>query len=164
MEGAKEQIFYAFPLWHIGFVVKEIEETMKNLYRLGIKPWTLWTFEPPTLKDAMVHGRKVRHGFKAAIAPLGNTAIELLSPLYGESVYAEHLEKKGEGFHHIAFSCTTEEQLKDFLKGLKNNGGEIIQSGKLGDTALYFYVDVKNAGLIVELFTGQAPTPEKKFP
>jgi catechol 2,3-dioxygenase-like lactoylglutathione lyase family enzyme len=152
-------------VYHMGFIVKDIDETMKNLVNLlGIKPWSLWTLKPPFLRDTTLHGKKVSHGFRFAIATIGNVSIELISPLEGESVYVEHLKERGEGFHHIALGVPTEEQLEQVVEELKGQGGEVIQSGRLGDIALYYYVDVKNAGLVLEIFTGHTPPPEKTYP
>jgi len=150
---------------HLGFVVHDVDETMKKLVDLlGMKPWNIWTMKPPFLRDITVHGKEVSHGFRAAIAQLENTAIELLAPLEGESVYKEYLEKKGEGFHHVAVAVPSEEELEKIVKELKEKGCEVIQSGRLGDLALYYYVDIKEIGLVIELFTGTVPPPERSYP
>jgi catechol 2,3-dioxygenase-like lactoylglutathione lyase family enzyme len=150
---------------HMGFIVHDVDETVKKLADiLGVKPWSIWILKPPFLRDTTVHGKNVRHGFKAAIATVGNAAIELLAPLEGESVYVEFLKQKGEGFHHIAFAFPTEKELNEAVKKLKDKGGVVIQGGRLGDLALYYYVDIKSASLVLELFTGTVPPPDKTYP
>jgi catechol 2,3-dioxygenase-like lactoylglutathione lyase family enzyme len=150
---------------HFGFVVHDIDETMKKFVDiLGVKPWSIWTLKPPLLRDTTVHGKNIRHGFKAAIATIGNAAIELLAPLEGVSVYTEFLKQKGEGFHHIAFAFPTEKELTDAVRKLEHKGGVIIQSGRVGNIALYYYVDIKSAGLVLELATGVLPPPERTYP
>jgi len=150
---------------HIGFIVHDVDKAMSELSDvLGIKPWNIRILRPPFLRDTTVYGKPVAHGFKAAIASLGNVSIELLAPLEGESVYVEYLKNKGEGFHHIALAFPTEKELDEAVEKLKGKGGVVIQSGRVGDLALYYYVDIKSIGLVLELFTGTLPPPEKTYP
>jgi catechol 2,3-dioxygenase-like lactoylglutathione lyase family enzyme len=159
VEGALKDVV------HIGFIVHDVDKAIKELSNvLGIKPWNIWILRPPFLRDTTVHGKPVAHGFKAAIASLGNVSIELLAPLEGESVYVEYLKNRGEGFHHVAFAFPSEKKLDEAVKKLKDKGGIIVQSGRLGDLALYYYVDVKRIGLVLELFTGTVPPPDKTYP
>ena len=76
---------------HIGIAVKSIDEALP-LYteKLGLK-----------LKDIeVVESQKVR----TAIIPVGDTKIELLEATSPESAIAKHIEKRGEGMHHIAMA------------------------------------------------------------
>ena len=49
----------------------------------------------------MLRGKLVEHSFIAAIASVGDVELELIQPLCGESLYAEHLAQHGEGLHHV---------------------------------------------------------------
>ena len=75
---------------HIGIAVKSIEES-KKFYEelLGLKCY----------KIEEVSDQKV----KTAFFKVGETKIELLEPTDPESPVAKFLEKKGPGFHHIAY-------------------------------------------------------------
>lgn len=75
---------------HIGIAVKSIDQA-RRFYEdaLGL------TLE----KMETVPSQKV----KTAFFRLGEVHIELLEPLDAESPVAVFLEKKGEGFHHIAY-------------------------------------------------------------
>ena len=137
---------------HIGFIVYDVTKTAKKLeYIFGTGSWSEIIAEPPRLHDVTVHGKKVSHSFKYALGDIGDMVVELLQPLKGESVYVEYLRDKGEGFHHISMSVSNEEELKEVLKKLKSRGAEVIQTGKFGTGVGYYYVDLKQVGLILEL-------------
>ena len=88
-------------LHHIGFVVKDLEKAAKALARdLSIGPRSVWTIAPEV---GTVRGRKVTFSFRVALAPFGGISYELLEPVSCDNVYVEHLESKGEGFHHTHF-------------------------------------------------------------
>jgi len=75
---------------HIGFAVKSIEESRK-FYEDVLQ------FECYKIEE--VPDQKV----KTAFFKVGNLKIELLEPTDPESPVAKFLEKKGPGFHHIAY-------------------------------------------------------------
>jgi methylmalonyl-CoA epimerase len=90
---------------HVGVAVKNLEEAI-SVYRdvLGFKLLSVHVLEE----------RKVRVAF---LSTGGETQIELLEPLGGESPIAKFLENRGEGVHHIAVIVDDiEEVLKDFKK------------------------------------------------
>ena len=75
---------------HIGIAVKSIEESRKYYEEaLGLECY----------KIEEVVDQKV----KTAFFKIGEVKIELLEPTHPESPVAKFLEKKGPGFHHIAY-------------------------------------------------------------
>ena len=75
---------------HIGIAVKSIEESRKFYEEiLGLECY----------KIEEVADQKV----KTAFFKLGEVKIELLEPTSPESPVAKFLEKRGPGFHHIAY-------------------------------------------------------------
>jgi len=75
---------------HIGIAVKSIEESRK-FYE------DVLMFDRCKIEE--VPDQKVR----TAIFKVGNIKIELLEPTDPESPIAKFIEKKGTGFHHIAY-------------------------------------------------------------
>jgi methylmalonyl-CoA/ethylmalonyl-CoA epimerase len=76
---------------HIGIAVKSLQEAIPYYEKvLGL---TCYNIEE-------VADQKV----KTAFFKVGGTKIELLEPTSEESTIAKFIEKKGEGFHHIAFA------------------------------------------------------------
>ena len=86
---------------HIGVAVKNVEEVEK-LYSevLGLP----------------ITGREVSPDNKVSFIPLGDTAIELLESVKPDGAIARHIEKRGEGIHHIALEVDNIEQNMEELK------------------------------------------------
>jgi methylmalonyl-CoA epimerase len=88
---------------HIGIAVQNIDRALK-LYTdaLGLE-----------VRDIeIVAEQKVR----TAIIPVGESKIELLESTDPEGVIAKHIEKRGEGLHHIALEVSSIEEALSLLK------------------------------------------------
>jgi methylmalonyl-CoA/ethylmalonyl-CoA epimerase len=95
---------------HIGIAVKSIEESRKYYEEvLGLE----------CFKIEEVADQKV----KTAFFQLGEVKIELLEPTDPESPIAKFLEKKGPGFHHIAYFV---ENTDDALAEVESKGVQLI--------------------------------------
>lgn len=67
---------------------------------------------------------------RVAIFRVGESAIELLEPTSPDSPVAKHLEKKGEGIHHLAYDV---EGIQQTLENLQSEGVRLIdQSPRRG--------------------------------
>lgn len=89
---------------HIGIAVNSIDAMLKFYTEtLGLK-----------LKDIeVVQDQKVR----TAIIPIGESRIELLESTDPEGPIAKHIERRGEGLHHLALEVTDVRQTLADLKG-----------------------------------------------
>lgn len=95
---------------HIGIAVKSLEESISYYEKaLGLRCEGI----------EEVASQKV----KVAFIPVGEVRIELLEPTSPESPIAKHIEKKGEGIHHIAFDTDNIEQQ---LENAKSNDIRLI--------------------------------------
>ena len=95
---------------HIGIAVSSIEQTLK-LYTgvLGL-----------SLKDIeVVEEQRVR----TALIPVGESKIELLESTDREGPIARHIEKFGEGIHHLALEVA---DLEGALKQVTQSGLPLI--------------------------------------
>jgi len=156
----------------VAMVVRDCKETAKRYYDdLGIGPWTFYTFDSrDNARDSRLRGEAVDHAFLTAAAMVGDVQIELIEPLRGESVYAEHIEKHGESLHHIAFKYGAAD-FKNAKAHLIEKGYREVQGGRLFDMANYAYFDTdKSLASIVEI-TGRdkdenqsLPKPEMTYP
>jgi hypothetical protein len=147
-------------LHHTCFVVHDLEKAAQALAdSLGVV-WNVWTIEPET---STVHGRDVPFSFKVALAQVGGAALELIQPHTGRSVYVEHLESEGEGFHHTCIAFGTHEELQQAKAELETQGREMIQHGGLGELGEFCYFDMPETGGALELLflSGALPPPEQ---
>ena len=147
-------------LHHTCFVVHDVEKSAQALAdALSIGPWNIWLLEPG---EGTVRGRQVDFSFRVAIAEVGDSNFELLSPVSGDTLYVEHLEAHGEGFHHTCIAYPTAEAIEAAKTQFASQGREQLQSGSLGEFGEFCYFDVPEMGGVLELLylTG-LPEPEK---
>ena len=122
---------------HTGIVVRSVEQAY-GFYRdtLGLR----------LVKEAVMEDQGVR----AALLDLGNSFLELLEPLDGETGIARFLEKRGEGLHHV---CMEVDDIRASLAELKSQGVELIdeepREGLTGTIA--FLHPAALHGVLVEL-------------
>ena len=95
---------------HVGIAVYNIQQTLP-LYTqtLGLK------------LEGIKEGKQNR--VKAALLKAGDATIELLEPLDQESPIAKHLQKRGQGIHHLAFKV---DNIEKTLEQLKSKGVILI--------------------------------------
>jgi len=95
---------------HIGIAVNSIEDAVK-LYTdvLGLK----------VKKIEIVEEQKV----KTAIIPVGESKIELIESTDPEGPIARHIERRGEGLHHLALEVS---DIKSALETLTKKGIPLV--------------------------------------
>lgn len=126
---------------HIGIAVSSIEDALA-LYAdvLGL---TVGTFE-------VVEDQKTR----TAIIPVGDSKIELLEATDAESPIARHIERRGEGLHHMAFEVA---DIDDSLRLLQEKGIRLIDEQPrkgVENTTIAFLHPKATGGVLLELVQG----------
>jgi methylmalonyl-CoA epimerase len=121
---------------HIGVAVRNIEEVEK-LYSevLGLP----------------ITGREVTPDNKVAFIPLGDTAVELLQSVKPDGAIARHIEKRGEGIHHMALEV---DNIEKALEELKTKGVVLIdEKPRRGahDSKIAFLHPQGTYGVLLEL-------------
>ncbi len=97
-----ESPLLAPPYKQCALIVRDLDAAVRRwVEELGIGPWTAYRLGPERLKDMIYHGAEGRFSFRHAIAWQGDLQFELIEPLEGQSIFADHLEAHGEGMHHI---------------------------------------------------------------
>src|SRR5215217_8233054 len=91
---------------HIGIAVKELAAAEKMFASL---------FNTAPYKRETVDSENVATSF----FKINQTKIELLEGTHSDSVIAKFIEKKGEGFHHIAFEV---DDIRAEMTRLQNEG------------------------------------------
>ncbi|TLU98772.1 methylmalonyl-CoA epimerase [Dyadobacter luticola] len=123
---------------HIGIAVKELEKSEKLFSAL---------FNVAPYKRETVQSEKVSTSF----FQINQTKIELLEATSPDSVIAGFIEKKGEGFHHIAFEV---EDIESEMLRLQNEGFTLLNNvPKIGaDNKLVCFLHPKSTnGILIEL-------------
>ena len=148
-------------LHHTCFLVRDLEGTAQKLSdALGIGPWNIWTITP---SECRVHGQVSPFSFRAALATVGGGTFELVSPHSGRSVYDEHLNEFGEGFHHTCLVYPSLEAVREAKADLRRQGRELIQEASGGDVFDFGYFRFPEIGSLVEVMfldPAKLPPPE----
>lgn len=124
---------------HVGVAVKSLDEALK-VYRdvLGFK-----------LEGTHVlTERKVKVAF---LSSGGQTNVELLEPLSGDSTIAKFLEIRGEGVHHFAMKV---ENIEAVLANYKKSGVALIDEtpkAGAGGARIAFVHPKSTRGVLLEL-------------
>ncbi len=151
----------AAAIHHTAFLVRDLETTAQRLSdTLGIGPWNVFTIAPAV---CMVRGEPSPFTFRAALATVGGGTFELITPHTGRSIYDEHLEKYGDGFHHTCLVYPTMDAVREAKAELRRQGMEIVQEGSAGDVFDFGYVAFPEIGSLVELLyldASKLPPPD----
>jgi methylmalonyl-CoA/ethylmalonyl-CoA epimerase len=128
----------ALRIHHLGVAVDDLDEALGTYERL--------------------FGAKVEHratvedqGVEAASLRLGESRLELLSSLGGETPVGKFLAKRGPGMHHVAYEV---EDLPGALRDLSDRGAELIdeapRAGLFGLQVAFVHPDAAH-GVLAEL-------------
>jgi methylmalonyl-CoA/ethylmalonyl-CoA epimerase len=128
---------------------------MKNVEHIGIAVSELEKAEElfSTLFNIMPYKREniPSQGVITSFFRINQTKIELLEATDPEGVIAKFIDKKGEGFHHIAFEVT---DILDEMQRLKSEGFTLLsEAPSIGaDNKLVCFLHPKSTGgMLIEL-------------
>ena len=125
-------------IYHLGYAVENIEAAA----RFYEEHFGARVGEPEEVEE---------QGIVATMFEVGESMIELVQPTRPDSPVGKFLEKRGEGFHHVAFQV---EDLEGTLKELKENGVELIDEEPrigVGRTRMAFVHPKGAFGVLTEL-------------
>lgn len=123
---------------HIGIAVKSLAETVR-IYEdiIGLK-----------VSD---YDQVDDQGVRVAMIPTGESRIELLEPMHGDSPIEKFLAKRGEGIHHIALRV---DNIEEALERFKAAGARLIDAvPRQGahNTKIAFVHPATTHGVLLEL-------------
>ena len=138
-------------LQQVAFVVRSLEAGQKFFNeRMGVPRFYVIEDFGSRATEKIFRGKPANHQFKIALAYSGNTQIELIEHVAGETTYKEFLERRGEGMHHLGFFLDDRRHYDEILSEFAVNYS-VLQSGRFGET-LYTYFDTEAAvGAVMEI-------------
>jgi methylmalonyl-CoA/ethylmalonyl-CoA epimerase len=139
----------------IALVVENLEASVRAYTdQLGVGPWSAWELGPANLTNMTYDGEPVEFSFRHALAWSGETQLELVQPLWGPSVFAEHLERHGPGLHHIGVVA---QDFEAAVRAFEASGHRSLQSargfGAEGDGAFSYFELHDPVDTVVELIS-----------
>jgi len=97
------------PVDHVGVAVRSLREALEDYRRLGLEPHLTEDVPSQGVRVAFLHAGAIR--------------IELLESLKADGVIARFIERRGEGFHHLAFAT---KDIRTEMTRLKQAGFELV--------------------------------------
>ena len=150
----------------IHVVVRDLDDAVRRYYEeFGIGPWRIYRSDEATVSDATLYGRPANLRIRAAIAELGDLALELIEPADDDSVFAEFLKEHGEGL------CNLTLEVDDYdaaVQKLTGRGAQVMQSANWAGTR-FAYLDTRGLlGFITEIYHTPPgtkwPVPDATYP
>ena len=141
----------------VAVVARDLRKTMEAYHKvMGWAPWSVYEHKPPILHHQEVRGRPVNYSMIGAEVHCNPIDFEILQPLEGPSIYKEFLEQKGEGLHHISV-VNSAEDVDLALTNFKENGIDVLMSGRLGESIRFYYMDTDPIlKMVAETVSGHA--------
>jgi catechol 2,3-dioxygenase-like lactoylglutathione lyase family enzyme len=126
----------------IAWVTRDLDATEKALTTLlGAKKWIRMPgvhFAP----DACTYrGKPADFVADISLSYAGDTQLELIAPVTGESIYTEFLDSVGPGLHHICIEAD------DVERALTERDAEVVQRGVMPGGMEFAYVTAGDAGV-----------------
>jgi catechol 2,3-dioxygenase-like lactoylglutathione lyase family enzyme len=145
-------------------VVRDLDEAVRRWTTLlGIGPWTAYRLQPPRLQGMRYRGAEASFSLRHALAWSGDMQFELVQPLDGPSIFADHLEAHGEGLHHVGKYVT--DHVAAVAEALAS-GFTPLQSargfGATGDGA-FAYFERPDVPTIIELIAAPSVRIDPEF-
>ena len=155
-------------LIEVCWVTSDHRRTMEGLVKLGLGPWRVYTFDSSTVTQRTYAGREADFGIKVCFADAGDTALEIMQPLWGPSIFQEFLDTRGEGIHHLAFDAEGR-PWPERLATFEQRGFPLAQSGRFMDANAFAFFDTEAiTGTTFETYDippgFKWPEPEEWFP
>ncbi len=126
----------------IEWVTRDLDVTEKALTTLlGAKKWIRIAgvhFGPDTCTYG---GRPADFVADISLSYAGDTQLELIAPVSGESIYADFLDTVGPGLHHICIEAD------DLEHALAKRDAEVVQRGVMPGGVEFAYVTAKASGV-----------------
>jgi catechol 2,3-dioxygenase-like lactoylglutathione lyase family enzyme len=126
----------------IAWVTRDLDATEKALTTLlGAKKWIRLPgvhFGP----DACTYrGRPADFVADISLSYAGDTQLELIAPVTGESIYTEFLDRAGAGLHHICIEAD------DVERAVAERDADVVQRGVMPGGMEFAYISADDAGV-----------------
>ena len=131
-------------IMEICIVTEDHRRTMAGLVRLGIGPFRVYTFDDETLAAPAYRGERSPFSLIVCFANNNGLTWEVMQPLSGRTIMREHLDRHGEGIHHVAFDCDGA-PWDDRIAAFRERGFGVTQSGRWLDQNRFSFFDTEAA-------------------
>lgn len=133
-------------------VTRDHRACMEGFARMGIGPWAVFTADQSNTSDVTYHGKPAPFEIRCCIARSANMEWEIIEPVARPSIYWDHLERHGEGLHHVAVDCGGI-PYAGRLSAFAVHGYHVVQSGLMfGCIPFHYFSTESDTGTIFEIY------------
>ena len=126
----------------IAWVTRDLDATEKALTTLlGAKKWIRIAVVPFGPDTCTYRGRPADFVADISFSYAGDTQLELIAPVAGDSIYTDFLDRVGPGLHHICIEAD------DLDRALAERGADVVQRGVMAGGIEFAYVSAEAAGV-----------------
>lgn len=132
----------------IAWVTRDMDATERALSALlGARKWVRMPgihFGPETCR---YRGRPADFVADVALSYAGDTQLEIIAPVRGESLYTEFLERCGPGLHHVCREAADDEAFEAAVRDAEEAGATVTADGVMAGGMRFAYVTAEDAGV-----------------
>jgi len=137
------------PVTQYAMLVRDVQRVSRFYERVGFAPIAV---DRNVSLDRRYRGRPAGFEMFLGFARWSDVVFEWIQPIVGPSVYDEHLERHGEGFHHLGFNVA---DIDAAVSALESKGLQVTMSGgwdSSGSQGRFAYLDTeRHGGVALEL-------------
>jgi methylmalonyl-CoA/ethylmalonyl-CoA epimerase len=149
----------------VAIVVADLDAALRTyVHEYGIGPWEIYEFDPSTVTEMVRDDRPAEYAMRIAVTMVGSTQWELIQPLDEKSIYAEFLERRGGGLHHVGVGVR---DYGEALATLRSKGHSVLQGGRYNGVSFAYLSTDRDLGVIAEIFDwpeGHTQEPDAVYP
>lgn len=132
----------------IAWVTHDLDATETVLTQLmGAKKWVRMPsvhFAP----DACTHrGRPADFVANVSLSYAGDTQLELIEPVSGDSIYSEFLATAGPGLHHVCIEAADADDFEVMVRDAERDGATVACQGAMPGGMRFAYLSAADAGV-----------------
>ena len=132
----------------IAWVTRDLAATETTLTSLlGAKKWVRMPGVHFGPDSCTYRGRPADFVADIALSYAGDTQLELIAPVSGDSVYSEFLDRCGPGLHHICVEASDADGFDTAVGDAQSRGMPVVMEGTMPGGMRFAYVGAESAGV-----------------
>lgn len=132
----------------IAWVTADLDATEQALTTLlGARRWVRMPGVHFSPEACSYRGRPADFVADISLSYAGDTQLELIAPVRGESIYTEFLDRHGAGQHHICMEAADAQAFEAKLRDAEAGGTPVVCQGEMPGGMRFAYLSAAGAGV-----------------
>lgn len=132
----------------IAWVTADLDATEQALTSLlGARRWVRMPAVHFSAESCSYRGRPADFVADISLSYAGDTQLELIAPVSGQSVYTEFLDRHGAGLHHICIEAADVHAFDAKLRDAEGDGTPVVCQGEMPGGMRFAYLSAAAAGV-----------------